>query len=131
MHISFPITRYRKNVNTVHTPTRTHVTYEHTCENKVMYYPLNVTNVVKVLNGSNSMLDIRDPKTKHFFVNFLLNNNNNNDLFPSLVQENTTVYVNVCSTSNMYFTSFNKFTINYTSVLTLLQYAYSPRACLI
>ena len=28
------------------------------------------------------------------------------------------------------FTSFNKFTINYTSVLTLLQYAYSPCACL-
>ena len=59
------------------------------------------------------------------------NNNNNNSLFPSLVQENTTVYVIVCSSSNMYFTSFNKFTINYTSVLTLLQYAYSPRACLI
>ena len=61
----------------------------------------------------------------------VFHNNNNNNLFPSLVQENTTVYVNVCLTSNMYFTSFNKFTINYTSVLTLLQYAYSPCAFLI
>ena len=63
------------------------------------------------------------------------NNNNNNNLFPSLIQENTTVYVTVyvivCSSTNMYFTNSNKFTINYTSVLTLLQYAYSPCACLI
>ena len=51
--------------------------------------------------------------------------------FLLLYKKNTTVYVIVCSSSNMYFTSFNKFTINYTSVLTLLQYAYSPRACLI
>ena len=61
--------------------------------------------------------------------------NNNNNLFPSLIQENTTIYVTVyvivCLSTSMYSTDSNKFTINYTSVLTLLQYANSPHACLI
>ena len=71
MRISFNTTRYRKNVNTVHTPTLTHVTYKRTCENIVMFYLLNVANVAKFSNGSTSMLDILiqvniwDPITKH------------------------------------------------------------------
>ena len=77
-HISFPTTRYHKNVNTVHTPTLTHVTYEHTCKNIVMCYLLNVANVVKVSNGSSSVLDILiqanvwDPTTKHTLLTLYL-----------------------------------------------------------